>query len=61
MKEYVQLLGGEIYYKEFFDKYDFNYLVVSEQKELSLYNNMLHDDDYELVYDGENMNLFVKK
>lgn len=61
MKEYVQLLGGEIYYKEIFDKYDFNYLVVSEQKELSLYNNMLHDDDYELVYDGENMNLFVKK
>lgn len=61
MKEHVQLLGGEIYYKEVFDKYDFNYLIVSEQKELSLYNNMLHDDDYELVYDGENMNLFVKK
>ncbi|MBE6161213.1 MAG: hypothetical protein E7158_03235 [Firmicutes bacterium] len=48
LEEYYDLLNGKIYYKDFLDKYDFDYLLVMERD--PMYQNILHDSDYEIVY-----------
>lgn len=49
MKEYYDLKNGTLYYKDFLDRYHFNYLVVSKSEKY-LYQNLLHDNDYKVVY-----------
>lgn len=49
-KEYYYLQENLIYYKDFLDKYKFNYLLV--YKKDYLYLNLLHDDEYELIYES---------
>ena len=49
-KEYYYLQEKLIYYKDFLDKYKFNYLLV--YKNDYLYSNLLHDDEYELIYES---------
>ncbi len=51
MKEYYELDLSQLYYKEFLERYNFNYLVVSTN-ESYLYTSLLHDDDYEILYNG---------
>lgn len=49
MKEYYDLKLGNLYYKEFLNKYNFNYLVVTSGDRI-LYHSLLNDKDYEVVY-----------
>lgn len=53
IEEYGNLRSAKIYYKDFVNKYKFNYLIVS-QGERYLYTSLLHDDDYEIIYNEEN-------
>ena len=51
IREYFYLQNNGVYYKDFLNKYDFNYLIVNKFD--YLYFNLLHDDDYELIYKDE--------
>ena len=60
LKEYVDLRNTNIYYKDFINKYNFNYLIVSDtDKYLAI--SLANDDDFELVYDSEYVQLFKLK
>ena len=60
LKEYTDLRNNNIYYKDFINKYNFNYLIVSNtDKYLSL--SLENDDDFEKLYDSEYARLFKLK
>ena len=48
LKEYYSLQENRIYYTDFINKYDFNYFILNRND--YLYLNLLHDNNYELVY-----------
>ena len=50
LTELYLLQNHAIYYKDFIDKYQFTHLLVKETD--VLYQNLLHDDDYEIMYRG---------
>ncbi|MCR5207024.1 MAG: hypothetical protein K6C14_00925 [Eubacterium sp.] len=60
LKEYVLVTRGYTNYREFTDKYGFNYLIVREN-EPALYSGLLYDDDYEQLYKGKDFILFRLK
>lgn len=57
--EWVEADSGYIYYKDYLDKYHFNYLVL--EKGRSIYTNVAHDPDYECLYDTEEYALYGRK
>jgi hypothetical protein len=59
--EYLLLSNSRIYYKDFLDCYQFNYLVIDLGIDTYLYASLLYDDDYEIVYESSDIVLFVKK
>lgn len=50
LTELYLLQNHAIYYKDFIDKYQFTHLLVKETD--VLYQNLLHDSDYEIMYKG---------
>ena len=50
LTELYLLQEHAIYYKDFLNKYNFTHLLVKETD--VLYQNLLHDEDYEIVYKG---------
>lgn len=59
--EYYDLLKSRTYYRDFVDKYQFNYLIVNKTADRYLYISLLNDPDFEHVYESEATNLFVRK
>ena len=59
--EYWSLFHGGFYYKAFIEKYQFNYLALSKGLDTYLYVSLMHDDDYEKVYDTSGVALFIRK
>ena len=59
MEEYIFLQSGNIYYKEFLDKYDFTHLILTKND--ILYLNLIHDSSYFISYANESYALFKKK
>ena len=59
--EYACLFDGGFYYRDFIDKYDFNYLIIHRSNDCFIYMPLIHDDDFELVYESYDVNLFVRK
>ncbi len=59
--EYLIMIHGGIYYREFIDKYQFNYLSVSKGMDSHMYQSLIHDEDFEVVYDSDDVVLFVRK
>lgn len=51
INEYYYLQKNQLYYKDFLNKYDFNYLIVFKTD--TLYLQLLHDDNYEIIYKKE--------
>lgn len=49
-KEYTDMVKGSLYYKDFVDKYDFKYLVVDKSMEPSLYNGLIHNHNYQKLF-----------
>lgn len=56
--EYYDLATANIYYKDFVDKYQFNYLILNKSLDSYLYQSLLHDDGYSVVYESEEVVLF---
>lgn len=50
LTELYLLQNHAIYYEDFVDKYQFTHLLVKETD--VLYQNLLHDDNYEIMYEG---------
>lgn len=50
LTELYMLQSHAVYYKDFVDKYNFTHLLVKETD--VLYQNLLHDDNYKVVYEG---------
>ena len=56
--EYYDLHSSKIYYKDFLNKYDFNYLIVDQNVDRYLYLSLIHDADYKVIYESEDIVLF---
>ncbi len=56
--EHINTKSGEIYYKDFLNKYNFNYIIIDKNTEKLLENELSHDRDYELVYGSEATSLY---
>ena len=59
--EWCDLRSAKIYYRDFLDKYGFNYIVVSESTDRYLFTSISHDNDYEIRFKEGNTYLFVRK
>ena len=59
--EYYDLRSARMYYRDFTDRYQFNYLILGENNDRYLLESLLHDDDYELTYHEGGVLLFEKK
>ncbi len=59
--EYGSLMKGSIYYRDFTDKYQFNYLILSKGPDCNLFYSLLHDEDFELTYIDADVILFHRK
>ena len=60
-EEYYDFIKGKKYYRVFLEKYGFNYLVFNKDESQNVYLPLMHDKDYELIYESENVYLFKKK
>ena len=60
LKEYVDLKSGELYYKDFLDKYGFNYIILGTN-EYILNTYLERDNDYEKIYDSKGVDLYKLK
>ena len=59
--EYYELRTANMYYRDFTDKYQFNYLLVSGSSDRYLLMSLLYDDDFELKYENSEVYLFARK
>ncbi len=61
LTEYRDFKTGKTYYKDFIDKYDFNYLVFQTKGEEPVINMLERDGDFEKVYDGEKIIMYCRE
>ena len=59
--EYYELRTANMYYRDFTDKYQFNYLLLSGSSDRYLLMSLLYDDDFELKYENSEVYLFARK
>ena len=59
-EEYYCLFNGGIYYKDFLDKYGFNYMILGKDMDSYIYESVLRDPDYENVYESYDLVLFKR-
>ena len=59
--EYYDLRSAHMYYRDFTDKYQFNYLILGENNDRYLLESLLHDNDFELAYEQGGVLLFARK
>ena len=60
MRENNDVVLGQTYYKDFVDKYGFNYLLVGTT-EISFENQLIHDGGFVKVYDSDLIRLYKRK
>ena len=59
--EYYELRSANMYYRDFTDKYQFNYLLLNGTSDRYLLMSLLYDDDFELKYENSEVYLFARK
>ena len=59
-KEFVDVKNGDIYYKDFVDKYNFTYLIVDDRTP-TLLEGLKHDEDYQIACENDDYILFELK
>jgi hypothetical protein len=59
--EYYDLRSAHMYYRDFTDRYMFNYLILGESSDRYLLESLMHDEDFELAYEEGGVLLFVRK
>lgn len=58
--EYIDISSARMYYRDFTDRYQFNYLILNENLDCYLLESLTHDDDFELVYEKDGVFLFKR-
>ncbi len=58
LTEYFDVKTGNVYFKQVFDKYDFNYAIVDLNTEVPLYSQISNNDGYTLVFESEDYALY---
>lgn len=58
--DYYNIAFAKVYYKDFVDKYDFNCLLVSKYTEKYLYNSLINDSDFTVVYSEGEYAIFTR-
>ena len=58
LTEYFDVKTGNVYFKQVFDKYDFNYAIVDLNSEVPLYSQISNNDGYTLVFESDDYALF---
>ena len=58
LTEYFDVKTGNVYFKDVFDKYGFNYAIVDLNSELPIYSQISNNDGYKLVFESEDYALF---
>lgn len=58
LTEYYDIKSGNVYFKEVFDKYNFNYAIVDIKSEKPLYTAISNNDGYTLVFENDDTALF---
>lgn len=59
-EEYYCLFNGGIYYRDFLDKYGFNYMILDKEIDSYMYASVSRDPDFEQVYDSYDVTLFKR-
>lgn len=59
--EYYDLRSAHMHYRDFTDRYMFNYLILGESSDRYLLESLMHDEDFELAYEEGGVLLFVRK
>ena len=59
-EEYYAFAMGITYYRDFLDKYQFNYLIINNERYPNIYTLISHDKDFEIIYESDNVYLFKK-
>jgi len=59
MKDYIDLISGKFYYKDFIEKYGFTHFLVEKEELLDTY--LSKDKDFVKLYTDSKFTLFVKK
>ncbi len=59
--EHMDVKNGREYYKDFLDKYGFNYIIVDKETEEILETSLSRDGDYEELYSSESTSLYKLK
>ena len=59
IEEYFKLQHGIIYYKDFLNTYDFDYIIVNEQDIMT--NYLISDNDYISIYSDDYCDIYVKQ
>lgn len=57
--EYITLQSGDIYYKDFLDKYIFTHILVSKKD--ILYTYLQRDNDYVVVYEDSDCRIYIQR
>ena len=60
-EEYYDYVKGKTYYKDFIDKYGFNYFVFNKETSQNIILPLLHDEEFETVFESENVCLIKRK
>ena len=58
--EYIDVCSARMYYRDFTDRYQFNYLILNDNLDSYLLESLRHDDDFELVYENDGVFLFKR-
>lgn len=61
LTEYNDVNNAKIYYKDFINKYHFNYFVLEKGNSKYMISSLSHDDDYEMIFENDNYTLFKTK
>ena len=51
-EEYLDFTGGRIYYKDFFNRYDFTHIILTSEQPF-LFNRLSEDKNFRVIYESE--------
>ncbi|MBR3745450.1 MAG: hypothetical protein IKN27_00635 [Selenomonadaceae bacterium] len=54
LKEYLDLITGKIYYADFFSRYDFTHIIVTDEMPL-LFNALNRDENFKAIYERKHV------
>lgn len=54
-REYVDLCSGKLYYKDFFNRYKFTHIIVTNKEQPFIFDQLSRDKDFRVIYESEHV------